>query len=477
MIIENVFHQSDNSCIPFDGDLDSEETQPNQAAAITKGVFLSITVILSLAFNTLCLMVLPRVRSRSLNHVTKIFMISFTMCDLFGITVVYIPMTVATFYQKWPFGNALCVINGFCSTIFAYTTGIQLVALNLERYLAITYPLRWYNIYVTPKRAKVAVAALWISAIAFSSIAYCLPDRYTYYNHLLSICTSNPCGDRDDISGSIFIVLFTFSPVLLTFIFWLRLYLIARRHATDMIAQVHSVGSTPPATPPPTPSVSIIRKTNKTSSGVDNPSFSHPLTRSSSTPPSTPPGIPSPKSSSRKSDPTHSYSESFTHRKGFSIRKLELTSESVTGTPPGTPPPSGAATRSSCRKPDQSSLHASKSSNNLSMHLINRALQDTQVKKVEQAMIKANRRAFFTFCLMSICLSLTSLPFITVLMYDNMRQVHVLPHAFVAVSQLLVVSFGFLNVLIYYARNTAFRKTAKKLFFKHVAGPSDPYRN
>lgn len=398
---------ANDSCVEEPYNITAEE-QPSQTAIITKGVFLTIAVTTSFVFNALCLLVLHRVHDRSLNHVTKIFMISFTLCDFFGIIFVYVPMTVSTFMNTWPFGYELCVINGLASTIFAYTSGIQLLAINLERYLAITYPLKWYNIYVTPKRAKIAVIMLWASAFGLSVFAYLLPGRYTAHSPHVALCTSNPCGHVPDVSGTILSSIFAFMPVVLTVFLWLKMYLVARSHTDAIIAQAQSVSHSTP-----TLDRHDIRRGSEAnaikSNLVDSPT--HRKT-------SPGPGPKSPKSPTARKDRT------------FSITSLMAFS---------------------------STLDRRKSSKVSS--------------RAEQVAVTANRRAFFTFFLMSVCMALFSTPFIIVVVYDNVVR-EMMPYDYIATAEFLIVSFGFLNVMIYYARNAAFRKTAIKLFTRTA---SDPY--
>ncbi|XP_072027636.1 beta-3 adrenergic receptor-like [Amphiura filiformis] len=372
--------------------------EPTTAAIVTKGVFLTVVVTLSFVSNTLCLVVLPRVRDRSLQKVTKIFMISFTVCDIFGIFFSYIPMTVSTFLHNWPFGDTMCWINGFAGTIFAYTSGIQLLALNLERYLAISYPLKWYHVYVTPFRARITVVLLWMSAVTFSAVAYSLPNRYTAYSLFLGVCNSNPCGHEPDISGTILSSAFFVSPVLLTLLLWLKLYLLAKRHTKAIVSQARAINLG---------TLERERKYSqdslKSAASMDSPCRS-PVSKDS----------PVQKEIDRKTS------------------KISLGLKSLAGT-----------------------LERRKAS---------------KASTTEQHAVKANRRAFFTFFIMSICMALLSLPFIIVIVYDNTQR-QMLSYGFIAVAEILIVSFGFLNVVIYYARNKAFRKAAKKLF----CSPADPY--
>ena len=374
---------------------------PTQGAIIAKGLFLTIFVTLSFVSNILCLVVLHRVRDRSLQKVTKIFMISFTLCDIFGLLFAYIPMTVSTFMQSWPFGDFVCILNGLSSTIFAYTSGIQLLALNLERYLAINYPLKWYNIYVTPRRARIIVVLLWLSALLFALIAYFLPGRYTAYSVYLGVCNSNPCGDEPDISGTILSSVFFVAPVILTLILWLKLYLLAKSHAKAIVSQARAVNH------------GTLERTRKNSQD--------------------------------------------------SLKSAA----------------SMASVDSPCRSPVckdspvQIQIDRKTSKISLGLRSFGGTLERRKASKAstcEQQALKSNRRAFFTFFLMSIFMAVFSLPFIIVIVYDNTQR-QMMPYGFIAVAEVLIVSFGFLNVLLYYARNKAFRKAAKKLF----CAPADPY--
>ena len=79
---------------------------------------------------------------------------------------------------------------------------------------------------------------------------------------------------------------------------------------------------------------------------------------------------------------------------------------------------------------------------------------------------KSDRKAIMTFVIMTACLSIGLTPFITVSVYTNIKgSVSLWLMCF---TELAAFSNSFINVLVYYLRNAAFRETTKTLIVSRI---------
>ena len=90
-----------------------------------------------------------------------------------------------------------------------------------------------------------------------------------------------------------------------------------------------------------------------------------------------------------------------------------------------------------------------------------------QERVVGQVGRKSDRKALTTFFIMTTCLTTWGFPVMTVFVYDYITKEEVSPWL-TSLAELAAFSNTFINVLIYYLRNTAFRQTAKTLLISRI---------
>ena len=118
--------------------------------------------IFTLVLNISCIVVLHK--SPELDEATRVFLTSLNAADL-GVCIFFILPSVGTaFVGDWPFGNVLCTTQVLTMQPCIFAVVLSVVGVNIERYIAICYPLR-YPKWITAKRAKVAAASLWIIGV------------------------------------------------------------------------------------------------------------------------------------------------------------------------------------------------------------------------------------------------------------------------------------------------------------------------
>uniref|UniRef100_A0A672ZZQ5 Neuropeptide FF receptor 1 n=1 Tax=Sphaeramia orbicularis TaxID=375764 RepID=A0A672ZZQ5_9TELE len=108
-----------------------------------------------------CLIVLGNHRMRT---VTNLFILNLAISDLL-VGIFCIPTTlVDNLITGWPFSNSVCKISGFVQGVSVSSSVFTLVAIAVERFRYIVYPLQ-------PKPtipvAKAAIMLIWVLAVAF----------------------------------------------------------------------------------------------------------------------------------------------------------------------------------------------------------------------------------------------------------------------------------------------------------------------
>ncbi|XP_045107331.1 RYamide receptor-like [Portunus trituberculatus] len=117
--------------------------------------------VIALLGNTLVLYTVAA--NRKMHTVTNLFIANLAVGDLL-IMVFCVPFSVASIIvlQYWPFGEVLCVFVNYSQAVSIFVSAYTLVAISLDRYLAIIYPLRPR---MTRCQAKVIIAAVWFMAL------------------------------------------------------------------------------------------------------------------------------------------------------------------------------------------------------------------------------------------------------------------------------------------------------------------------
>jgi octopamine receptor len=107
---------------------------------------------------------------RKLRTVTNVFIVSLATSDLLlGLLVLPSSSAYELLGNRWPFGSVWCQAWLAIDVWLCTASILNLVAISLDRYLAISRPFR-YPTLMSPARARVAVAVVWTLALAI-----CLP--------------------------------------------------------------------------------------------------------------------------------------------------------------------------------------------------------------------------------------------------------------------------------------------------------------
>lgn len=137
--------------------------------------------------NVINLIILPRVNC--FGEVTKFLLRSLAVTDLLiGIVVGFAVSPAIMDY--WPYGDVFCKLIGSLGTFLSTTSSLTLMCISLDRYLAVTKPLR-YIVIVTLSRARLVVLTVWIICIIFIVLVVSAtwpPFQIITYDAVLCTC-------------------------------------------------------------------------------------------------------------------------------------------------------------------------------------------------------------------------------------------------------------------------------------------------
>ena len=140
-----------------------------------------LIVFISLPVNILCLFVLDKVRD--IEDTTKLFLKSLTVADILYCLFRGIPAIGSAFGNSWPFGDLACVIINVFYYTFSHSAILLLLAVNIDRCIAIVYPLR-YSSFVNINKARISVVFSWsfsfMSIIVLATVSNWKASYYCY---------------------------------------------------------------------------------------------------------------------------------------------------------------------------------------------------------------------------------------------------------------------------------------------------------
>ena len=191
---------------------------------IIKGTTMSIFTITIICGNLICLFALKRTQIRK---PTKVLMYSLNAADLcVGIFLVF-PTAVSSFVNAWLFGYSGCFITVIIGGAPYYTSNWTLLALAVERYIAVTRPLK-YRLIFTVSRARLIVAFIWITSHSYEILVCGLNHFQVYFHSPTDTCWSLGLG-ASDFYIKISVMFLIFGPFIVFTVLYLRIFYIIRQ--------------------------------------------------------------------------------------------------------------------------------------------------------------------------------------------------------------------------------------------------------
>ncbi|KAG9509378.1 RYamide receptor, partial [Fragariocoptes setiger] len=106
------------------------------------------------------------VSSQRMRTATNLFLINLAVGDIM-MSCLCIPFAFVSnlIYQYWPFGSVMCVVVSYAQANSVFVSAYTMVAISIDRYLAIMYPMR---LRMTKLQAKILIAVIWSAAVLTS---------------------------------------------------------------------------------------------------------------------------------------------------------------------------------------------------------------------------------------------------------------------------------------------------------------------
>ncbi|XP_076367817.1 D(1)-like dopamine receptor [Tachypleus tridentatus] len=191
-----------------------------------------LLIAMTLVGNVLVITVV--IRYRRLRSVTNLLLASLASAD---ITVAVFVMPLLVIYdleRQWRFGAIACHLWISCDVMCCTASILHLCVIALDRFLAITRPLR-YQIFVSKKRIFGAVVGIWICSGAISFIPIFL-GWYTDGDGKTSIFQdSSECSlEVNRIYAIVSSMTSFYLPLPVMFYVYFRILLIAERQAREI---------------------------------------------------------------------------------------------------------------------------------------------------------------------------------------------------------------------------------------------------
>ncbi|XP_051540822.1 histamine H2 receptor-like [Myxocyprinus asiaticus] len=109
--------------------------------------------------------------SRHLHQISSCFIVSLAVTDLLlGLLVLPLSAMLELRNGRWPLGGVLCNIYISLDVMLCTASILNLLAISVDRYLAICSPL-CYPRKVTPLRVAITLTAIWMCSLAVSFVS------------------------------------------------------------------------------------------------------------------------------------------------------------------------------------------------------------------------------------------------------------------------------------------------------------------
>lgn len=143
----------------------SSEASVIMLSKVMLGLILSLLILLTVGGNVLvCLAVCA---SRRLRCLTNCFIVSLAVTDLLLGLIVLPFSALLQLNGDWPLGPGFCNFYISMDVMLCTASILTLLAISVDRYLAVTMPLRYASL-VLPWRVAVAMASVWTVSVAVS---------------------------------------------------------------------------------------------------------------------------------------------------------------------------------------------------------------------------------------------------------------------------------------------------------------------
>ncbi|XP_074028551.1 probable G-protein coupled receptor No18 isoform X2 [Leptinotarsa decemlineata] len=152
----------------------------NNIQYITLAVLLSIVIAIVIFGNTL--VILAVITTRRLRTVTNCFVMSLAVADWLVAVCVMPPNVVYTLMGTWQLGGFFCDVVLYLDVMLCTASILSLCAISVDRYLAVTQPLRYSRNRRSKRLALSMILVVWLSSALISCppiFGWYEPDRHS----------------------------------------------------------------------------------------------------------------------------------------------------------------------------------------------------------------------------------------------------------------------------------------------------------
>ncbi|XP_068710649.1 octopamine receptor beta-1R-like [Montipora foliosa] len=170
--------------------------------------------------------------NKRLQKATNYFIFSLAISDLLTASC-SMPFDVQVLLKPngWKHGEFVCNFWTFVYLIVAPTSLLNLTAVSIARYQAISAPLRYYD-KMRPRRAIVIIATIWLYSLTFAVVGMA---AWPYYDHSVNagMCFFNISPYYSVLSSAMNFIL----PTVVMCVVYFKIYQIASAHAHRIVRQ------------------------------------------------------------------------------------------------------------------------------------------------------------------------------------------------------------------------------------------------
>ncbi|XP_015925698.1 RYamide receptor-like [Parasteatoda tepidariorum] len=140
--------------------LEGDMRIPSVLEAIMYIMYITVSVAAIGGNGMICYIVLAYQRMRT---VTNFFILNLAVGDIM-MACLCIPFGFVSnlLLQYWPFGAVMCVLVSYAQVVSVFISAYTMIAISIDRYIAILYPLRPR---LTKLQAKVIIVIVWLVAL------------------------------------------------------------------------------------------------------------------------------------------------------------------------------------------------------------------------------------------------------------------------------------------------------------------------
>ena len=148
-------------------------------------IFIVIILLLIISSNSVIWIVLRN--SKHISKNTKYIMTSLCLTDLM-LGVHLLTTLVSAIFDRWIFGNILCIYVSTCYQILFMITLYSYLLFLIDRYISIKFPLKHHQL-LSKKRTIIGLTTIWIGTIVcVSGVTWIMDGMTTYYYSTIYTC-------------------------------------------------------------------------------------------------------------------------------------------------------------------------------------------------------------------------------------------------------------------------------------------------